>query len=301
MSERIAPVLVTGATGYVGRRLVPRLLAAGHPVRALVRDPARASLPDGVEAVRGDLTDAASLDAACAGVRAVVNLAAITANVKPPAGGYDRVNADGTAALAAAAARAGASRFVQQAGIDTSRGQPGPYLRGRRRGEEGVRASGVPWVVARPGIMFGGEDAAFVAAMAGLVRRAPAVPVPGDGKLVLQPVWVDDVCSGLLRLLTADDVLGRDHPLGGADRLTYDELLDVVGEALGKTSVRKVHVPLAAMRIQARALQLLPHPPLTPAALELFASDNVAEPNALPALGIEPRGFREHLREHGVS
>ena len=90
-------VLVVGASGYVGRRLVPALLDAGLPVRALLRDPAHSSLPPASEAVRGDVTDAASLVAACSGVSVVVNLAAVTADRKPPRGGYDAVNADGPA------------------------------------------------------------------------------------------------------------------------------------------------------------------------------------------------------------
>ena len=94
-------VLVTGATGYVGRRLVARLNGAGVPVRALTRK--AVSLPEGVGSEIGDLTDRAALDRACAGVSAVVNLAAITADRKPPPGGYDRVNATGVANLATVA------------------------------------------------------------------------------------------------------------------------------------------------------------------------------------------------------
>ena len=88
-------VLVTGATGYLGKRLVPLLLAGGHEVRALVRDPSTAAQPAGVEVVQGDLTDAPSLERAAAGEDVVVNLASITADRKPPKGGYEVVNADG--------------------------------------------------------------------------------------------------------------------------------------------------------------------------------------------------------------
>jgi NADH dehydrogenase len=293
------PVLVTGATGYVGRRLVPRLLEAGYGVRALVRDPGARNWPAAVERARGDLTDAASLGAACEGASAVVNLAAVTADRKPPPGGYDAVNADGVASLATAAHDAGVRCFVQQAGIDTATGEPGPYLAGRRRGEGAVRESGVPWAIARPSIMFGGKDAAFVHAMAGLLR-APVVPVPGDGRLRLQPVWVEDVCTALVRLVGDEALRGAEYQLGGADQLTYDEVLDAIGRAMGKTTVHKVHVPLAVVQLQARAMQVLPHPPVTPAALELFASDNVARENALPSLGLEPRGLLEHLEAHGI-
>jgi uncharacterized protein YbjT (DUF2867 family) len=299
MADQI--VLVTGATGYVGRRLVPALIAAGYPVRALVRNPATGGLVAGAIAVPGDITDPARLTAACAGVDTVVSLAAVTADRKPPRGGYDSVNAVGIENLVVAAKAAGVGRIVHMGGIDTGMGEPGPYLVGRRRGELAVTDSGIPWAILQPSIMFGGPDSAFVHAMAGLVR-APVVPVPGDGKLRLQLVWVDDVARCLLALVADDSKLGARYPIGGPEQLTYDEQLDVIGSALGKKHVRKLHLPLGLMRVQAALMQVLPKPPLTPAALELFGSDNVAAADAIPsAFGFEPRSFRAHLAEHGVN
>jgi NADH dehydrogenase len=298
---RAGPVLVTGATGYVGRRLVPRLVESGLEVRALVRSPETASLPVGVEAVRGDLTEPGTLAPACEGMATVVNLAAVTADRKAPPGGYDAVHAEGVAALATAARDAGVVRFVHMSGIDNVSGDPGPYLLGRRRGEQAVRESGVPWAMLRPSIMFGGADSAFVKAMARLVR-APVVPVAGDGQVRIQLVWVEDVARCLETLVRDDDRLGSEYPVGGPDQLTYDEILDLIGEALGKDQVRKIHAPMSLVRLQASALQVLPSPPVTPAALELFDADNVAAPDAIPArFGFEPRSFREYLRAQGLT
>jgi uncharacterized protein YbjT (DUF2867 family) len=292
-------VLVTGATGYVGRRLVPRLVAAGYVVRVLVRDPG-AGMPDGVDVAVGDLTDPGSLPSACEDVGVVVNLAAVTADRKPPPGGYDAVNADGVASLAVAAHEAGVARFVQMGGIDTGGADPGPYLRGRRRGEQAIRDSGVPLALLQPSIMFGGADCAFVSALARLVRLAPVVPVPGDGRLALQLVWVEDVCRCLELLVASAELVGS-FPVGGPEQLTYDEVLDVIGEGLGRGGVRKLHLPIGLMRPQAALMQVLPHPPLTPAALELFDADNVATPDAIERLfGFAPRSFRAHVREHGL-
>jgi uncharacterized protein YbjT (DUF2867 family) len=292
-------VLVTGSSGYVGRRLVARLAERGTLVRALVHR-SRHDLPDGVEGVQGDIADAASLARACEGADVVVNLASITADRKPPSGGYDRVNAEGPAALAAAARTAGVRRLVHLAGIDTSTGTPGPYLAGRRRGDAAVLASGIESVaILRPSIMFGGRDAAFVRALARLVRLAPAVPVPGDGSVRIQMVWVEDVVRCIIQL--ADDMRPGQFPIGGPDQPSYDEVLDIIGEGLGKRRVRKLHLPVPVFSVQARMLSLLPSPPLTPAALELFASDNTTTTDAIEQqFGFRPRGFAEHVRREGL-
>ena len=169
--------------------------------------------------MKGDVTDPASLAAACRGVAVVVNLAAVTADRKPPQNGYDAVNAIGPANVVEAARAGGVERIVQIGGIDTSTGTPGPYLAGRRRGERALIDSGMPWAILQPSIMFGGPDAAFVHAMAGLVRRAPVVPVPGNGRLLLQLVWVEDVARCLVALVRDPAKLGRlpDRRPGAAD------------------------------------------------------------------------------------
>ena len=192
-------------------------------------------------------------------------------------------------------------RFVHLAGIDTTMGEPGPYLAGRRRGDAAVLASGIESVaILRPSIMFGGRDSAFVKALARLVKLAPAVPVPGDGTVHLQMVWVEDVVRCAIQL--ADDMRPGQFPIGGPDQPTYDEVLDTIGEGLGKRSVRKLHLPGAGVLACRRGvLSLLPSPPLTPAALELFASDNTTTPDAIEQqFGFRPRGFAEHVRREGL-
>ena len=94
-------------------------------------------------------------------------------------------------------------------------------------------ASGIESVaILRPSIMFGGRDSAFVKALARLVKLAPAVPVPGDGTVRIQMVWVEDVVRCAIQL--ADDMRPGQFPIGGPDQPTYDEVLDTIGEGLGK-------------------------------------------------------------------
>ena len=118
-------------------------------------------------------------------------------------------------------------------------------------------ASGIESVaILRPSIMFGGPDSAFVKALARLVKLAPAVPVPGDGSVRLQMVWVEDVVRCLVQL--ADDMRPGQFPVGGPDQPTYDEVLDMIGEGLGKRHVRKLHLPVAVLRRAGRLLACCP-------------------------------------------
>jgi NADH dehydrogenase len=297
MSE--SPILVTGATGFIGGRLVRRLVSAGLPVRAMVRRPDAVVAP-GAELVIGDLGDPASLAQACEGVSAVISCAAITGDKKAPPGGYDHINADGIISLAKAATAAGAERIIHFGGIDSAGAKPGPYLTGRRRGEEGLKAAGVPWTILQPSVQFG-PHAPFIAAMAGLVK-GPVVPVAGNGRTLIQMIHVDDVCRAAQECLTGDGRLGRYIELGGREALAYDHILDIRGSGMGKPKVRKVHAPMAIVKLQATLLQVLPNPPVTPAAVELLEHDNVAASLSVveDEFGFVPVGFAEHVASHGL-
>ena len=293
------PILVTGATGFIGGRLVRRLASAGLPVRAMARR-ADVELPPGAELAVGDLLDAESLKRACDGVSAVISAAAVTGDKKAPAGGYDRINADGIADLAAAATAGGAGRFIHFGGIDTAGSKPGPYLAGRRRGEEAIKAAGVPWTILQPSVQFG-PASPFIKAMAGLVA-GPIVPVAGNGRTRIQMIHVDDVCRAAQMCLEGDGRLNRYIELGGPEALEYDGILDIIGSAMGKAKVRKVHAPMGIVKLQAKLLQVLPNPPVTPAAVELLEKDNVAASLDVVEreFGFQPVGFAEHVASHGL-
>lgn len=291
-------ILVTGASGFVGRHVVGALEA--RPLRAMVRDPGRVRLPEDVEVVAADLTRPQTLPAALEGVEVVVHAAAITADRKPPyPDAYDDVNRRGTGHLVAAAGEAGVRRMVVMSGLGTRDAPPGTYMATRWGLEEAVRGSGIPAVVLQPSVLFG-DGAPFVAALAGLVRAAPVVPLL-DGGLRFQPLWIGDLtrCIGLAVADPRWD--GRAVPLGGAEQVTMREIMETIARALGRRRAF-APLPLPVARLQARAMTaVLPRPPLTPATLELFDFENTTEPDAVQrAFGFEARGFRAHVAAHGL-
>ena len=160
--------------------------------------------------------------------------------------------------------------------------------------------AGVPWTILQPSVQFGPKSP-FIAAMAGLVR-GPIVPVAGNGRTRIQMIHVDDVCRAAHECLSGDSRLGRYIELGGVEALAYDAVLDIIGSGLGKTKVRKVHAPIGLVKLQAAMLQVLPKPPVTPAAVELLEHDNVAAGLDVVEreFGFAPVGFAKHVAEHGL-
>jgi uncharacterized protein YbjT (DUF2867 family) len=296
-------ILVTGATGFVGSRLLKRLAASPgtEPLRGSARSVGKQDLPAAVEGVPADVTKPENLPAALKGVTTLVHAAAITANLKEPfPGAYREINETGTYNLMKAAKEAGVSRVVLMSGLSAP-AKEGSYMATRLGMEKAVRDSGIPYVILQPSVLFG-DGAEFVAALSRLARVLPVLPLMGDPTLKFQPLWIEDLLRVLAQCLTDDKHLGHAVPIGGPEQVTFKEVLQTICEAM---SVRRllVPLPLPIARLQARIMAaVLPKPPLTPATLELFQFDNSTSLDAVPAnFGFEPRGFREHLLAHGVT
>jgi uncharacterized protein YbjT (DUF2867 family) len=296
-------ILVTGGTGFVGRHVLARLAETQSrgSVRTLVRNAAKAVLPGGVAVVEGDITRPESLPAAVTGVDVVIHAAAITGDRKEAyRGAYDRTNRVGTENLVTAAKNAGVKRLVVLSGLGCRPAPAGTYMATRWGLEEAVRKSGIPFVILQPSVVFG-ADAPFVNALAGLARVSPVLPLLGGGRTRFQPFWIEDLVTCVAASVASEELAGRALPVGGSEYATFKEVLETICRAM---SIRRllVPVPIPIVRIPAGLMTaLLPKPPLTPAALELFGFDNATDLDAVDRdFGFHPRGFREHLLAHGI-
>jgi NADH dehydrogenase len=279
----------------VGGRLAARLELEKLPHRLLARRPAR---PNEVHA---DLTEPDSLRPALEGCRVVVHCAAVTADRKERRRGeYQQVNAMGTRHLVRAARDVGVERIVVLNGLGTQPGRPGSYMQTRWQMLEAVRDSGLGWVSVQPSLLFG-AGAAFPAAIAGLARMLPILPVLGSGRLCVQPFWVEDLATCLLMCAREGRWDGHAIDLGGPERMTMGEFSRLIASAAGKRRLT-LPVPLLLARLPARAMSVLPRPPLTPAALELFEFENCTEADAVAReFAFQPRSPRAHFAENGLS
>jgi uncharacterized protein YbjT (DUF2867 family) len=242
-------VAVTGATGYIGGRLVPRLLAEGHTVRALSRDVGR--LRDvpwvrEVEVVEADAQDRASLDRALAGVDVVYHL------IHSIDGGDDVGAADREAArnVGAAARGAGVGRIVHLGGL-TPQGQGlSPHLRSRHEVGQILLDSGVPAAVLQAAVIIGSGSASFEM-LRYLTERLPAMIAPRWVRTRIQPIAVRDVMRYLVGAATLPADVSRRFDIGGPDVLTYLEMMQRYAAAAGLRRRVIVPVPVVSPRLSA--------------------------------------------------
>ena len=270
-------ILVTGGTGFVGPRVVHALRAAGKDVRCLVRRPDRAATLEtwGCELAVGDVTDAASLQAAAAGCDAVVHLVAIIAG-KPA--DFERVMVEGTGNVLAAAQAAGVRRFVLMSALGTGEETKGlvPYYGAKWAMEQATKASGLEHVIFRPSFVFG-TTGGVLPLFVRQVRWSPVTAVVGNGERRLQPIWVDDVAAHFAEAVDLPAAANRTFDLGGPDQVTWNELYARIAHALGKRR-RQAHLPTGLVRIGAAAAELLPKPPITRDQLTMLeATDSVCD------------------------
>ena len=265
-------ILVTGASGFVGRHVTRDLVGEGPPVRAMVRDARGAAALEGVRCalVRGDVTDPASLRAAARGVRTIVHLVAI---VEGAPATFERVMAAGTGNLVEAARESDVRRIVLMSALGTGPGATVPYFRAKWAAEQTVRGCGIEHVILRPSFVFG-TDGGVLPRFLRIARLAPVTPVIGPGTQRLQPIWIDDVVRGV-RLAVEGEGSNGPVELGGPDAVTWSDLWRRLKTALG-TRRPSVHVPFWLARGPAALFERIPPTLLTRDQLRMLEGpDNV--------------------------
>jgi NADH dehydrogenase len=294
-------VLVTGATGFIGSALVPRLAVAGYVPRLLVRRPPCDFPSTSLEIVPGDITDSKALAAALGNVTAVIHLAAATsAGRLDPAGAY-RVNVGGASALVEACRAAGA-RLIVLSTQHVYLPAPGLYGRTKRMADRIFLESGVPVTVLRPSLVYGPGSRGVFIRLATLVRKLPVIPVIGPGQWRMRPLFLDDLIEVILAVLARPDLARRIYDVGGPDVVTYDEFLSAICTAIGRRC-RTLHLPLPVSFALAWTLErMLPNPPLTTDNVRGAIRDAQCDPRALARDMQPPRTpLTEGLKRSGLA
>lgn len=222
-------VLVTGATGFVGSRLVPELVEAGHEVVVLVRDPGRYDAPAGVRVVEGDLLEPSTLVGAFDGIEAAYYL------VHSMRAGRDFAERDRLAArhFVRAASDAGVERVVYLGGLGETGEGLSEHLRSRQEVEAILATGTYALTTLRAAVIVGAGSASF-RMVTQLADRLPVMITPRWVRTPCQPIAIDDVLAYLVGVLEVPETAGETYEIGGPDVLTYEEMLVRTAERLGR-------------------------------------------------------------------
>ncbi len=242
-------VLVTGATGFIGSRLVPALLAEGHDVRAMTRRPDSYDGPG--TAIGGDVHDASTLGPALDGVEVAFYLVHSLDDDD-----FETKDARASQAFGEAAADAGVRQIVYLGGLGADDTELSAHLRSRREVEGLLGAGGVPVTVLRAGIVVGSGGISWELTRQ-LVKNLPAMVVPKWVATRTQPIAVDDVIRYLVGV--ADEPRARDRifEIGGPEQLTYLEMMEIASEVSRGRRVPIIQVPLLTPRLSSYWLALV--------------------------------------------
>ena len=282
-------ILVLGGTGFVGRHVVDRLVAAVYKVIVPTRrfDKARflQVLPT-VALVSGDVNRAETLTRLVAGSGAVVNLVGILNETRGVT--FQKAHVDFARAVTAACRSAGVRRLIQMSALNADPNGPSRYLRSKGEAEAIVAASGLDWTIFRPSVIFGREDR-FLNLFATLLDYAPVIALANpDARF--QPVYVGDVAQCVTEALPRPSTYGRIYPLCGPSVYSLRELVRYVGAVTGK--VRPIiGLGPTLSRMQASVLEHLPGSLLTRDNLLSMQKDSTCDGESVAALGVIPQAL----------
>lgn len=277
------PVLVTGATGHTGSRLVRALVESGRPVRILSREPARLDLTlrRQVEVVRGDLTDPATAQRAVTGAGAVI---AVTHIKLAPA-------------IIAAMQTAGVRRGIFMSSTRRYTRFVEETARQVMAGEAAVEASGLDWTIIRPTMIYGGKHDRNLQPLLEQLTRTPVFPLPAGGKMLWQPVFTWDVVAALMAALDRPQTIGHAYTIAGPQPITYREMLETLIRAAG-LKTRLLPVPLAPLGPLVKFYERNTKNPRVrhDQILRLQENKDFSIEEARRDLGFDPISFEEGIR-----
>ncbi len=289
-------ILVTGATGFIGRHLVSRLLSDNRRVRCLLPENFKGTLPwnQTPEIVTGSLLDEEAVFKAVSGTHTIIHLE--NAQWWGRARDLERVELVGTRNLVTAARAARVGRIITVSHLGSSLSSAYVLLRVKGIVEETIRTSGLAYTIIRSGIVFG-EDDAFINHIAMMLRSTPLVfLMPGRGEVVLHPIYIDDLIEAITRSLELVDSIDTTLDIGGPEYITVEDLIYTIMRVsgLGRTVIPTP--PYLLRSLTGIYGRIFPRSLMTPQWLDILATNRTAPlGNIYSYFGIRPRRFEDTL------
>jgi NADH dehydrogenase len=308
-------IVVTGGSGFIGGEVVRRLLESGaDDVVVTSRSPeSRGHSRSGVQLVQAFAGDAVSLGKAFTRAEVVVHAIQFPNHpVEDPSRGrtYLEVDGQGTEVAVRVAKALGVRRFVYVSGAGAGQGRPQPWFRAKDRAEAAIRDSGMQHAIMRPSWIYGPRDRSMNRFVS-FCRSLPVVPVIGDGKTRVQPIFVEDVARCVAEAVLREDCKDKTFELGGPERLSMDEIIRTIQSLLRGSRPLPLrllerligqpllHHPTKLMKLLVLPMQLLPEPMLSSGAIDFIVQEVEIDPRpALEYFGFPFRPLREGLRQY---
>ncbi len=295
-------VLVTGAGGFVGSHVVSALLRAGYEVICCGRNEAnlRRHFPT-CRVVEYDFTSPlpnGTLDTLLRGVSVVINTVGIIQ--EHGKGTFEAVHRRGPIDLFHAAERAGVRRVIQISALGADDQAATTYHQTKRDGDEALKTLSLEWVILQPSLIYGqgGRSFAFFSALAAL----SVLFLPGRGDQLIQPIHVDDLAAGIIRLIPDDAVSRVTLPVVGPEPVTFRQFMEAIRGWLGLSRGHAVFVPLGIVRLMARIGNIFRSDFVNTDTVSMLCRGNTADPSAFgEASGVTPRSLPHALLAAGSS
>ena len=289
-------VLVTGATGFIGRAVVGELLKHNYAVRCLVRTPGseRIFSDRSVEIYYGDIRDENSIVSACHGVEFVINLVSTIS----PSRGSDMfsTNVVGVTKLVSAIESSGSVKHLVHVSVLGANDNPRErYFFSKWKGEQEIKRTRTSYTILRPSVITGASDR-FSNLLGSLVRLFPVVPVVGHGRNRIQPMVVEDFAYCIVASLGRNDLEGKIIEIGGDLYLSINEMIDCISDAMGMRRI-KIHFPFWVSGLFCSLMNIFMTKPLLNRELaRMLSNRNVTDIGvAKSVFGITPKAFSEGL------
>jgi NADH dehydrogenase len=291
-------ILITGASGAMGSVLVKKLHEKGENIRACVMpgDPLVRRIETACEDIRyADIADAASMTGICKGVTTVFHLAAII--LSKDENSFERVNVQGTRNILEEAKREGVRHFIYISSASVVYPHPTPYSLSKRKAEEIVVNSGIPYTIIRPTLVYGKSGGLEFDKYLAYLQRFPIVPFIGKGNSLKRPVFVEDIISGLVAVQGQQNAYGKIYNFSGAESISMLDFSRLCLILLGCQNKPIVRLPIPLCMAIARIMgYLMKDPPLKWQVIAGITQDADLDPSlAIAEIGYNPAGVSRQL------
>jgi NADH dehydrogenase len=286
-------IAVTGATGFVGRNLVNRLLDEKHEITVLTHRRSGELFGNNVRAVQGSVDRVSEMVAAFRGADLVFHLVGILTETRENT--FEKTVAQGTENVVGACEEARVNRIVYLSALGTSAHAETAYHKTKYHAEQSVQKSKLQWTIFRASIIYGKNDG-FLTTMSKVIRYLPFVPIFGDGHYKIQPIFIADLCEVMVGTLSIPSSFNQIIDIGGPEQLDYKTAIELLKKAMGKRRVN-FHIPFGVIMPVAGLLQTILKPaPLTIDMLKMLKMGNTGDISRMRAIfGIEPIKFEQGL------